>query len=74
MTDGGLALTHLGLFLGTMPTGYVRNTGNSVVSKDPVILPSSCSLDSFEYGISGFCSALFKLGASNKVISPMKLI
>ena len=31
MTDGGLALSHLGLFLGTMPTGYVRNTGNSAV-------------------------------------------
>ena len=69
-----IGLNSVGTFLGTMPTGYVRNTGNSAVSKDPTILPSSCSLDSFEYRISGFCSALFKLGASNEVISPMKLI
>ena len=69
-----IGLNSFGTFLGTMPTGYVRNTGNSAVSKDPAILPSSCSLDSFEYRISGFCSALFKLGASNEVISLMKLI
>ena len=68
-----ISLNSFGTFLETMPTGYVRNTGNSAVSKDPAILPSSSSLDSFKYRISGFCSALFKLGASNEVISPMKL-
>ena len=64
-----ISLKSFGTFLGTMPTGYVRNTGNSAVWKDPAILPSSCSLDSLEYRISGFCSALFKYGDSNKVWS-----
>ena len=69
------ALLHqFGTFLGTMPMGDVRKTGKGAVSKGPAILPASSSLDSFENRMSGFCRALFKFGASNEVISPMKLI
>ena len=69
-----ISLNSFGTFLGTMPTGDVRKTGKGAVSKGPAILPASSSLDSFENRMSGFYRALFKLGASNEVISPMKLI
>ena len=69
-----ISLNSFGTFLGTMPTGGCTKTGKGVVSKGPAILPASSSLDSFENRMSGFCRALFKLGASNEVISPMKLI
>ena len=54
--------------------GGVRKTGKGAVAKGPAIPPASSSLDSVENRVSGVCSALVKLGASNEVISPMKLI
>ena len=62
-----ISLNSFGTFSGTMPTGDVRK-------KSPAILLASSSLDSSENRISRFCSALFKLSASNEVISLMKLI
>ena len=50
--------------------GGVRKTGKGAVAKGPAILPASSSLDSFKKRVSGVCSALFKLGASNEVMSP----
>ena len=69
-----ISLNSFGTFSGTMPTGDVRKTGKGAVSKSPAILLASSSLDTFENRISGFCSALLKLRASNEVISLMKLI
>ena len=64
-----ISLNSFEIFLGTMATGEVRKLREVAAWKGPAILPASSSLDSFENRISGFCSALFKYGDSNKVWS-----
>ena len=63
--------TSLGVFLGTMPMGEERKSGKGGRVKGPAILPAEISLCNLDVTKCAFWRALFRLGDSKRVRSPI---